>query len=91
MIYKDCPIDEKIKEIAAIGAILGDHYVDELYKYYQKHGTGYVTTVGSIANFSVDFFNEKLEHDWSDGELVWDDEVVEFGRRRLNLLYERGY
>lgn len=79
-IYRNHTIEEKIREISCIAVVMGDHYADQLYNYYIKKGIGYISSVESIADFAILFFNENLDIDWSEGEHIWDDEVVEFAK-----------
>lgn len=91
MIYSKLSIDEKIKEVAAIAVILGDHFTNLLYEHHQTLSIGYVPTVEKISDFALEFFNSHPETDWSDGEHVWDDEVYLFGKAKVDEYIERGY
>jgi hypothetical protein len=90
MIYSKLSIEEKIKEIASIAVILGDHFGNFLYEHNRNHSLGYDVTVEDIGGFAIDFFNVHPGTDWSDGEHVWDDEVYLFGKKKVAEYIERG-
>ncbi len=91
-------IIEKIKEVAFIAAILGDHFVESLYPIMQERGTGYISTAEEIAKWSIEFYKKHKDTDWEEvlengikplseemkSVICYDDCIVDFGYWKLS-------
>lgn len=55
-----------IKEIGMIAAIISDHIMEKLYELHQQRGTGYISTVETISDWSVEFLEAHKRTNWEE-------------------------
>lgn len=92
-------VKQYIKEIGMIAAIISDHITNELYDLHQKKGEGYISTVETISNWSLEFLEAHKRTNWeevldntlkpkskkwgSNSIICWDDAVIDFAYYKL--------
>lgn len=90
-------LEQKIKEVGMVSAIISDHIMKRLYAEMKKRGTGYISTVEKISQWAQEFVKKHEKTNWEDAlengikplhpkssEIIcWDDAVMDWAQYKL--------
>lgn len=88
------------KEVGMVAAIMADSILEKLYEKMQAIGTGYISTVEQISEWSIEFVNKHEKTKWEvvlekgmkpqssfmKEIICFDDCVMDFAHYKLNEL-----
>ena len=85
-LYKDYSIEEKIKEIGAIAAVMAADTFSDAYEPLKDAHGGIIGLSFDYADWAIEFFNLHLNSVWEDFAECWDELAINFALAKIKAL-----